>query len=90
MTLYEKELQEIYRISSKSHRGEILFQGSVWCGDNSRAASTEIDMHARTQLQLELCRAHTPRAHIVQSIDLLSLHCCAIICELQRNDGIAA
>ena len=28
----------IYRISSKSRRGEILFQGSVWCGDNSRAA----------------------------------------------------
>ena len=27
-----------YRISSKSRRGEILFQGSVWCGDNSRAA----------------------------------------------------
>ena len=29
---------DIYRISSKSRRGEILFQGSVWCGDNSRAA----------------------------------------------------
>ena len=28
----------IYRISSKSRRGGILFQGSVWCGDNSRAA----------------------------------------------------
>ena len=27
-----------YRISLKSRRGEILFQGSVWCGDNSRAA----------------------------------------------------
>ena len=27
-----------YRISSKSCHGEILFQGSVWCGDNSRAA----------------------------------------------------
>ena len=26
------------RISSKSHRGEILFQGPIWCGDNSRAA----------------------------------------------------
>ena len=41
----------IYRISSKSCRGEILFQGPVWCGDNSRAASTEIDTHVRTQLQ---------------------------------------
>ena len=40
-----------YRISSKSRRGGILFQGSIWCGDNSRAASTEIDTHARTQLQ---------------------------------------
>ena len=29
---------KVYRISSKSRRGEILFQGSVWCGDNSRAA----------------------------------------------------
>ena len=27
-----------YRISSKSRRGEILFQSTVWCGDNSRAA----------------------------------------------------
>ena len=41
-------MHTIYRISSKSRRGEILFQGSVWCGDNSRAASTEIDTHART------------------------------------------
>ena len=28
----------LYHISSKSHRGEILFPGPVWCGDNSRAA----------------------------------------------------
>ena len=28
----------IYRISSKSRHSEILFQGSVWCGNNSRAA----------------------------------------------------
>ena len=41
----------IYHISSKSRQGEILFQGSVWCCDNLRAVSTEIDMHARTQLQ---------------------------------------
>ena len=27
-----------YRISSKSRCGEILFQGSIWGGDNSRAA----------------------------------------------------
>ena len=27
-----------YRISSKPRHGGILFQGSVWCGDNSRAA----------------------------------------------------
>ena len=40
-----------YRISSKSHCGEILFQGPVWCGDNSRAVSTEIDTHAHTQIQ---------------------------------------
>ena len=43
----------IYHISSKSRRSEILFQGPVWCSDNSRAAkfrgrrlyvATEIDM----------------------------------------------
>ena len=27
-----------YRISSKSRHGGILFQGSIWCGDNSRVA----------------------------------------------------
>ena len=27
-----------HRISSKFHRSEILFQGSIWCSDNSRAA----------------------------------------------------
>ena len=27
-----------YRISSKSHHGEILFRGPVWCNDNSRVA----------------------------------------------------
>ena len=26
------------RISSKSHHSKILFQGPVWCSDNSRAA----------------------------------------------------
>ena len=31
-------LHSVFRISSKSHRGEILFQGSIRCGDNSRAA----------------------------------------------------
>ena len=51
-----------YRISSKSCRGEILFQGSVWCGDNSRAASTEINTQARTQLQYLYARKM--RVHI--------------------------
>ena len=32
----------VYCISSKSHRGKILFQGPVWCGNNSRAVFTEI------------------------------------------------
>ena len=36
--LYHIFNEVVYRISSKSRRGEILFQGSVWCGDNSRAA----------------------------------------------------
>ena len=35
---FQKRDGHTYRISSKSRRGEILFQGSVWCGDNSRAA----------------------------------------------------
>ena len=45
-----------YRISSKSHRGKILLHDPIWWGNNSRiravrAASTEIDMHTRTQFQ---------------------------------------
>ena len=41
-----------YCISSKSCYGEILFQDPIWCGDNSRVASTEIGTHARAQLQI--------------------------------------
>ena len=33
----------------QSHRSEILFQDPVWCGDNSRVASTEINTHVHTQ-----------------------------------------
>ena len=33
----------IYRISSKSCRGGILFHGSIWCGNNSRAARFRYD-----------------------------------------------
>ena len=35
-----------YRISSKSHCGEILFRDPVRCSNNSRMASTEIEKHA--------------------------------------------
>ena len=41
----------IYRISLKSHCGEVLFQGPVWCGNNSRVSSIEINMQVHTQLQ---------------------------------------
>ena len=37
--IVETELRfDRYRISSKSRCGGILFQGSIWCGDNSRVA----------------------------------------------------
>ena len=38
----DKEGHE-YHISSKSRCSEILFQGPVWCSDNLRAASAEIN-----------------------------------------------
>ena len=37
--------------SSKSCCGEILFEGLLWCGNSSWAASTEIDTYTHTQLQ---------------------------------------
>ena len=37
-TIYVNFAICIYHISSKSRCSEILFQDSVWCGDNSRAA----------------------------------------------------
>ena len=56
----------IYRISSKSCRGEILFQSTVWCGDTSRAVSTEIDTHTCTLLApiISLLYARIMHMHI--------------------------
>ena len=41
-----------YHISLKSHYGEILFQSPVRCGNNSRAASIEIDKHTTSTISI--------------------------------------
>ena len=70
-----------YRISSKSRRGEILFQGSVWCGDNSRAARFR-----GRRLQRSI------RTHVhIQSIALAFENCVfACVCVLRVRDMLGA
>ena len=57
----------VYCISLKSRCGEILFQGPVWCGDNSRAASAEIDKHMGLTISIA--------AHLYERV----LHMCICI-----------
>ena len=61
MSFGDRTLQKIgnvdnngeYRISLKSCRSEILFQGLFWCDNNSRAVSTKINKQAALKSALQ-------------------------------------
>ena len=63
----------VYCTSSKSHCGEVLFQGPIQCGDNSREASTENDKHSFDNQHCNpFIRMNNARAHTYIAVNSLT------------------